>query len=260
MTSIPHASPAAPPLATPSTEDDQDSLGRSIAFHLLPGLAGLAALLITAPIFAALGWPMLFAFYGPMTVTIVVIEVGLLVRERRRRAASGDSRRLVDLRGSLSLPRLAALAVGLFVGGIVLSGVLSLVDQVLVTGVFAGLPSWWLVSDPTAILDSPRGLLVATLVVGLVMNGFVGPIVEESYFRGYLLPRLSRLGWWAPVLNAVLFSLYHFCQPWALVSRLGYVLPYVVAVHRTRSVALGMIVHCAANLLGLLVLFRLVLG
>jgi membrane protease YdiL (CAAX protease family) len=259
VTSIPVAASAAPSLARSSTDVDQDSLGRSVAFHLLPGLAGLAALLISAPIFAALGWPMLFAFYGPMSATVVAFEGGLLIHERRRRAASGDSRRLVDLRGSLSLRRLTALAVGLFAGGIVLSGVLSLVDRVLVTGVFAGLPSWWLASDPTAVLDSPRGLLVVTFAVGLVMNGFVGPIVEESYFRGYLLPRLSRLGWRAPVLNAVLFSLYHFWQPWALVSRLGYVLPYVVAVHRTRSVGLGMAVHCAANLLGLLVLVSLVL-
>jgi membrane protease YdiL (CAAX protease family) len=259
VTSIPVAAPAAPSLASSSNDVDQDSLGRSVAFHLLPGLAGLAALLVTAPIFAGLGWPMLFAFYGPMTITIVAVEGGLVVRERRRRVASGDTRPLFELLGTLSLPRLAALAVGLFVGGIVLSGILSVVDQILVTGIFAGLPSWWLVSDPSAILDSPRGLLVVTLVVGLLMNGFVGPIVEESYFRGYLLPRLSRLGWRAPVLNAVLFSLYHFWQPWALVSRLGYVLPYVVAVHRTRSVGLGMVVHCAANLLGLIVLASLVL-
>ena len=194
-----------------------------------------------------------------MSTTVVAIEGGVLLRERRRRAATGDQRPLVELRGGLGLRKIAALAIGLFALGVVLTGVLSLIDRVLMTGVFAGLPSWWLVSDPTAILDAPRGLLVVTLAVGFVMNGFVGPIVEESYFRGYLLPRLSRLGRRAPVLNSVLFSLYHFWQPWALVSRLGYVLPYAVAVHRTRSVALGMTVHCAANLLGLLVLASLVL-
>ena len=259
MTSILLAASATAPLVRQSSDVDQDSLRRAVALHLLPGVAGLAAFLLAAPIVAALGCPALFAFYGPMSITIVAFEGGLLVRERRRRAAAGDSRPLVDLRGSLSLPRMAALAVGLFAAGILLTGVLSLVDQVLVTGVFAGLPSWWLVINGTAGVDAPRGLLVATLAFGLVMNGFVGPIVEESYFRGYLLPRLSRLGWRAPILNAVLFSLYHFWQPWALVSRLGYVLPYVAAVHRTRSVGLGMVVHCAANLLGLLVLVGVVL-
>jgi membrane protease YdiL (CAAX protease family) len=259
VTSIPLAASAATPVPTTSTDVDQDSLGRSVALHLLPGLAGLAALLLTAPILATLGWPALFAFYGPMSATVVTIEGGVLIRERRRRAATGAQRPLVDLRGGLGLRKIAALAIGLFALGVALTGVLSLVDRVLVTGVFAGLPSWWLVTDPTAILDSPRGLLVVTLAVGFVMNGFVGPIVEESYFRGFLLPRLSGLGWRAPVLNSVLFSLYHFWQPWALVSRLGYVLPYAVAVHRTRSVAVGMAVHCAANLLGLLVLVSLAL-
>jgi membrane protease YdiL (CAAX protease family) len=259
VSSLPFAELATAPIGAASNDLDQHPLGRSVALHLLPGLAGLAAFLLTAPILAVMGWPALFAFYGPMTATIVAIEGGVLLREHRRRAAAGERRRLIDLRGTLRLRRLAALAFGLFAVGIVLTGVLSLVDQVLLTSVFAGLPSWWLVSDPTTILDAPRGLLVVTLGVGLVMNGLVGPIVEESYFRGYLLPRLSRLGWRAPVLNAVLFSLYHFWQPWALVSRLGYVLPYTVAVQRTRSVALGMAVHCAANLLGLLVLVNLAL-
>lgn len=38
--------------------------------------------------------------------------------------------------------------------------------------------------------------LALTWVVGLVFNGIAGPIVEEMYFRGYLLPRISRLGAW----------------------------------------------------------------
>jgi membrane protease YdiL (CAAX protease family) len=47
------------------------------------------------------------------------------------------------------------------------------------------------------------------LLLGLVLSGVVAPVVEEMYFRGYLLPRLSRLGRWAPVLNVTLFALYH---------------------------------------------------
>ncbi|MFD1537220.1 CPBP family glutamic-type intramembrane protease [Nonomuraea guangzhouensis] len=34
------------------------------------------------------------------------------------------------------------------------------------------------------------------------LTGLAFPIIEELYFRGFLLPRLSRLGRWAPVVNA----------------------------------------------------------
>jgi membrane protease YdiL (CAAX protease family) len=250
----------APSAATPRAIDHaQDSVARTVALHLLPGLVGLAAFLLSAPILAAAGWPALFAFYGPMTFAIVAVEGAWLLHERRRRAIAGDTTPLVELRGRLTWPRLAAWAVGLFLVGVVLTGALAIVDRALVGGVFAGLPSWWLVNDPMSATGADRGPLLATVAIGFVMNGFLGPIVEESYFRGYLLPRLSRFDRWAPLINAALFSLYHFWQPWALVSRFGYVLPYTAAVRRTGSVGLGMAVHCAANLLGLFVLLSLVL-
>jgi hypothetical protein len=34
-----------------------------------------------------------------------------------------------------------------------------------------------------------------------------------------LLPRISRFGGWAPLINTVLFSLYHFFTPWQLLGR-----------------------------------------
>jgi hypothetical protein len=45
--------------------------------------------------------------------------------------------------------------------------------------------------------------------------------VEEYYFRGYLLPRLSRFGSLAPVINVALFSLYHFFTPWQAYAHPG---------------------------------------
>ena len=67
----------------------------------------------------------------------------------------------------------------------------------------------------------------------------LGPIVEELYFRGWLLPRLERFGRCAPVLNAALFSLYHVWAPWQVVSRFVAVLPFIGAVWLQRNVYLG---------------------
>jgi len=46
-----------------------------------------------------------------------------------------------------------------------------------------------------------------TALLGLAVNGFVAPITEELYLRGYLLPRISRFKVWAPLINGGLHSL-----------------------------------------------------
>ena len=59
---------------------------------------------------------------------------------------------------------------------------------------------------------------IVTLCAFFVLNGVIGPVVEELYFRGFLLPRMERLGRWAPLVNATLFSIYHFWSPWQIGS------------------------------------------
>jgi len=88
------------------------------------------------------------------------------------------------------------------------------------------------------------------LVVGiglLLMNVLLGPLVEEIYFRGYLLPRLERFRAWAPVINISLFSLYHFWSPWDLLTRIVVLLPMGYAVWRTRDIRIGIAVHMGVN-------------
>jgi membrane protease YdiL (CAAX protease family) len=73
-------------------------------------------------------------------------------------------------------------------------------------------------------------------------------VVEEMYFRGYLLPRISRFGAWAPLINTVLFSLYHFFNPFQIVSRTISFLPVVYAAWWKQSIFLSMTVHVLFNL------------
>ena len=75
----------------------------------------------------------------------------------------------------------------------------------------------------------------------------IGPVVEELYFRGFLLPRMEQLGRWAPLVNASLFSIYHFWSPWQLMARILGIGPMVYAVRWKRNVYLGMAVHCSLN-------------
>ncbi|MFL5688443.1 MAG: CPBP family intramembrane glutamic endopeptidase [Chloroflexota bacterium] len=97
-------------------------------------------------------------------------------------------------------------------------------------------------------------VLVAIAVAAVVF----APIVEELYFRGYLLPRMERMGRWAPLVNVTLFSLYHFWSPWQVMARIVGLGPTVYAVRWKRNVYLGMIVHGALNVISVLIVVALV--
>ncbi len=98
------------------------------------------------------------------------------------------------------------------------------------------------------------------MVLHVLINGLVGPIVEELYFRGYLLPGIARYGGWAPVLNTILFALYHFWTPWQLLARFVGLLPLVYTVFRRRNIYLAMIVHCSLNTIGAILMLPRILG
>ena len=75
----------------------------------------------------------------------------------------------------------------------------------------------------------------------VLINGIFGPIVEELYFRGYLLPRISQLRGWAPLFNSVLFSIYHFFSPWQNPLRILAFTPVFYACWKKN---IYVIVHC----------------
>ena len=80
------------------------------------------------------------------------------------------------------------------------------------------------------------------------------------YFRGFLLPRLNQLKGWAPLVNVLLFSLYHFFSPWENLIRIIGFMPMVYVAWWKRNIYLGMIVHCAGNTVGALGMLALVLA
>jgi membrane protease YdiL (CAAX protease family) len=91
------------------------------------------------------------------------------------------------------------------------------------------------------------GTLIVLLACFFLFNGLVGPVVEELYFRGHLLPRIDRFKAGAPIINAVLFSLYHLWTPWRWPSILIGYLPISWLAWRKRSVWLPMTAHIIVN-------------
>lgn len=233
--------PAAP--VTP----EQHSLLRSLVLHLAPGAALLAFVLLVAPLVG--DWAVFVLFVG-IGVVIVPIELGYLLYQGRKKTGRLTLEGVIDYRERLSPRRTALLGAGLalwFMLWLVVS--VAFLDELVADALFSWAPETILelaaFEDDEADLGGP--LLAVLLAVAFVLNGVVGPVVEELYFRGHLLPRVDRLGARAPLWNAVLFSLYHFWTPWANPGRIVGLLPWIYAVWRTRSLALSIVVHVTIN-------------
>ncbi len=112
---------------------------------------------------------------------------------------------------------------------------------------FSWLPEWYF--NPVYGTEDME-LVAKVFLAAILIDGIIGPVVEELFFRGYLLPRMAYLGHWAPILNGALFGLYHFWQPhnFLALMAVGIILSYIV--WKKQNVYLGIIIHCAINIIG----------
>lgn len=95
-----------------------------------------------------------------------------------------------------------------------------------------------------------RGWVIATWALGALTTTAWFPIMEELYFRGFLLPRLRGSPAVVVIAGAVLFAGYHLFTPWMIPVRIVALLPFVGIVWWKKDVKLGIIAHVALNLLG----------
>lgn len=233
------------------------SLARSALLHLLPGVAILAVYVAVEAVTAPLGFPALFALLAAVLVAGLPLQLGHLLALGRRRNGRWSLDGIVLLNAPLRPRRYLLLVPLLLIWSYLCYGLLTPVSDFLSRTAFGWLPGWFFRDDFSHVA---RPVLLATLALLLIVNCFVAPVVEELYFRGYLLPRLAWLGPRAPAVNLALFTLYHLWQPWLYPTLLLSLAPVIVAVWRTRSVKLGIATHCALNLIGGVASVALLLG
>jgi membrane protease YdiL (CAAX protease family) len=95
----------------------------------------------------------------------------------------------------------------------------------------------------------------------VILNPLYGGVVEELYYRGYLLPRMSNLGAWAPVVNVVLWAaLIHLGQPWDVPAFIIAFLPLAYVMWWKQNVYIGIAAHTLGNLLNALMLGGMIYG
>jgi hypothetical protein len=232
-----------------------------LVLHLLPGVVATAVFVLLAAPVAAAGYPPLAAFLVAIAIVIVPFELGAVVVAGRRSGSSAGILAAIPYRRPLRRRDWLILIPAVLVASIVGFGLLAIVEGPIRDSLFAWLPEWFVSPVPLdSIDDYSRTAWIVTLVGFVALNAVIGPTVEELYFRGLLLPRMSQFGRWAPLINVILFSLYHFWSPWQLLSRVAGVLPFAYAVWWKENVYLGVLVHAALNAISVATVVAIVAG
>jgi uncharacterized protein len=231
-------------LAEKSDAGDRIPLGRAVVLHLLPGTLTMGVLLTLTPFLIWAGQSRVLAYQVAVSLVGIPAMVGVMLWHARRTTGSASLATVIRFRKRPPVWMYAAVLVAFL-------GVRSVLRQCLAPGlpsqgsvrVAAGLPS--------TILEPPRPpdrtWLLAALVAQPLIDGIAAPVVEELYFRGFLLPRLAYLGAWAPLLNTFLFTVHHWWQPYNWAQIFLIMLPLVYLVWWRRSVWLSVVAHCAGN-------------
>ncbi|GKX29164.1 hypothetical protein SH1V18_16440 [Vallitalea longa] len=94
-----------------------------------------------------------------------------------------------------------------------------------------------------------KNILVLTCIVYFILNGIIGPIVEEIFFRGYLTSKISRYGKYAPIIITVLFSLYHFWLPFNNLFRIVIFYPVAYCAWKKKNIYISIVFHSLCNMI-----------
>jgi membrane protease YdiL (CAAX protease family) len=228
----------------------QHSLRRSAILHLLPGALIVTCCIIAAPHVVSRGYPPGLALLIGFVVVGIPLELGYLLYQGKKRNQALSLRGIVFYREPMPIWQYVALFLLLFVVAFGVLFAVSPVSDFLATRVFSWLPGVLLPNVELLYPKPAPSAVLLVLVTGLAVDGIINPVVEELYFRGYLLPRLSRLGWVSPLVSAALFTLAHFWQPYNYPIIFLIQLPLVYIVYWKRNIYIAVLVHCAANTLG----------
>jgi membrane protease YdiL (CAAX protease family) len=231
---------------TPATH----TAAQSVMLHLVPGALALGVYIAAVPIAHKLGMPTIAALAFSGLLGVVPVQLALLRRHRRQYPKEA----VIQLRTRLPLSKL----LGWVVLEVVLGALAFLLTGPIARWLRVEAFGWWpasLIINPGTDPNFSTGALAGTTVLMLVGTVLAAPIVEECYFRGYLLPRMpAQWGRGRPVAHAALFAGYHLWTPWLMPTRLLAILPLSLIALRTRDVRIGIITHVILNSVDVVIL------
>jgi membrane protease YdiL (CAAX protease family) len=235
--------------ATATHSYPQHAFGKSFLLHILPGILVTVALLVFKPLLDTSGYPPLLAFLLSISLIDIPFMLGVMFNEGKKLNGSLSLEGVVLYRKKVPWKTFAWVFVGAFVVMYLLLMLSVPLDALMAESVFSWVPRWIFFDDAIQYEGYAKNALILVFTLHLLITGIVLPWVEELYFRGYLMPRISRYEKWAPLIGAFFFGLYHVWQlfDFAGVFLLGAGLGYVV--WWKKDIRLSISLHVIANAL-----------
>jgi membrane protease YdiL (CAAX protease family) len=233
--------------------DEQDSLVKSLVLHTYTGALVMLFNVIVTPIVLPWAPPVLVGVIAFVLVS-APLQIGYMLLLGKRRNGELSLEGIVRYREKIPMAEGVIITLLMVVAFIILSLVGMPVSTYLSENVFSWLPNWMLNMDSRLYTGSETTLWV-TFILVLMIDGILNPIVEEAYWRGCLMPRLSRLGAWAPAINGILFGLQHFWQPYNYLNIILFSMLLAYVVWWKRSIWLSIAVHCGLNTIAALITY-----
>jgi membrane protease YdiL (CAAX protease family) len=231
------------------SEVRQHSLAKSLALHILPGVLTAVVFVLLKALLDSSGYPPLLAFLLAVLLVDLPFLLAVMLFEGKKRSGRFSLDGVVLYRERQSWLTFALVLVVAFAVIYVLMMAITSIGSLWRSRLFFWVPEWLFLDDQAQYQAYSKNVLVVVLSLQLAVTGVVLPWVEELYFRGYLMPRLSRYGRWTPLLAGLSFGLYHVWQLFDLpiVFLLGAALGYVVWWKRDIRISIGL--HVLANVL-----------
>jgi len=229
-----------------------------IALHLVPGLMFAGFYFVLSRMFIRCGLTGYLALLITIPVCLVPIEIGVMLLWSARFAGRRSLLETIGYRQSGTVVEYILLPLLLFICCGVLSIAVNPISLYLETHLSVWLPKW---ATQEALISglasSPPTQRLITLGLAVLLSGFVAPVVEELYFRGFLLPRMEHWGWAAPVVNSLLFAAGHFYFPRNVLGIFVEFVPISYVVMVKKNWRIGVVVHSMFNLWGVFFLATL---
>lgn len=221
---------------------EKHSTTQSVILHLLPGiLVGGFYFLARQPV-VRLGYPSVVALILAFAFILIPVELGYLFYQGKKRTGRITLQGIISYRNSIPWWQYLVWVFVIFIATGAIVTLLKPVDAFLQERLFFWMP------DINYGLDGnySRKTLIVTYSLVFIFVAVLTPLVEELYFRGYLLPRMK--GKYAPLFHSFLFATQHVLEPWMIITRTLGFLPILFGVKK-KNIYVGIIVHILCNMM-----------
>ena len=221
---------------------EKHSTTQSVILHLVPGiLVGCFYLLARQPV-VNIGYPSVVALILAFAFVLIPVELGYLLYQGKKKTGHFTLQGIISYRNPIPWWQYIVWPIIIFIATGAIVTLLKPVEAFLQGRLFFWVP------DINYGLNGfySRKALIVTYSMFFIFVAVLSPLVEELYFRGYLLPRMK--GEFGTLFHSFLFAAQHVLEPWRIITRTLGLLPLVFGVKK-KNIYIGIIVHILVNML-----------